>query len=59
MDSIADLDVVAKDEFPHLLGIELRFSSLCHGCYILRELLVPLVPIVSKIKKNEPKILIS
>jgi hypothetical protein len=59
MDSIADLAVVAKNEFPHLLGIELRFSSLYHGCYILPELLVSLVPIASKIKINEQKVLSS
>ena len=59
MDSITGRDIVAKKEFPHMLGIELLFSSLCPGCCILPELLVLVVPVVSKIKKNEPKILSS
>jgi hypothetical protein len=52
MDSNTGRDIVAKKEFPHMLGIELLFSSLCPGCCILPELLVLVVPVVSKIKKK-------
>jgi hypothetical protein len=54
VDNIAGLDAVAKDQFLHLSGIELRLYSLWPSYYILTELPLLLVPIVYKEQKPDP-----